>query len=169
MNATSIGRIPNWQKNLLWVIRLSFWFACFWAIIGTVWRPPLASVGLIVIFLVLLIAIEWVSRCLAAKKSSPPPATEAVQQQMIRSKTAEGLGRINGTFWAEFAEDAVTTTVHIPFCPAFENIPTVQVFPMDKTDSSLRLVSAKPFGVRVDVKRNRMDINRLCFTVVAEG
>jgi len=150
------------------VIRLCFWFACYWAIIGVMWRPPLASVGLVALFLVLLVALEWVSRRLTAKKTSLPKA-ETVQQQMTRTTTAEGLDRLEGKFWAEFQADAMTTTVHIPFCPAFERVPNVQVFLVDESDANLRIVSAKPFGMRVDVRRNSLAIDRLCFAVVAEG
>ena len=157
---------------LLYVsVRLCFWFACFWAIIGVIWRPPLSSVGLIAVFLLLLIAVEWVSRRLAAEKPLPFPfqGTETVQQQMIRTTTAGGLDRLNGTFWAEFPADALTTTVHIPFCPAFKSVPKVQVLPMEETDANLRVVSPKAFGVRVDVRRENLDVHRLCFAVVAEG
>ena len=158
-----VGRIGQ-------VIRFCFWFACFWVIIGVAWRPPLASVGLIAIFLVLLVAIEWVSRRLAPKTmpASSLPETDTVQQQMTRFTTAEGLDRLEGTFWADFPENAMTTTVHISFCPAFERVPRVQVFPKNATDTNLRVVSPKTLGVRVDVKRNNPAITRLCFTIVAE-
>jgi len=155
------------------VFRLSFWFACFLAIIGVAWRPPLASIGLIAIFLVLLVAVEWASRRLTAKKLLPPLSeSETVQQRMTRTKTAEGLDRLDGTFWAEFPADTMTTTVHIPFCPAFESVPKVQVFSTDETDAtdvSVRIVSPKMFGVRVDIKRNNLDIDRLCFTIIADS
>ena len=162
--------MPDFGRLLLVVARLSFWFACYWAIIGAVWRPPLASVGLVVLFLVLLVAIEWTSRRLAIKKTSQPPLpkTETVQQ-MTRTTTAEGQDRLDGTFWAEFPADAMTATIHIPFCPAFESVPTVQVFPMDETDASVRIVSTKVFGVRIDVKQSNPVVQRLCFTIVAEG
>jgi len=94
---------------------------------------------------------------------------EHVQQQMIRTKTAEGLERLDGTFCVEFPADAMTATVHIPFCPAFEKVPKIQVFPVDETDASLRIISPKVFGVRVDVKRNDSAIHRLCFAIVVEG
>ena len=158
---------------LLQVIRLPFWFACFWAVIGTAWRPPLASVGLMSIFLGLLFIIEGGSRRLTAKKLPKPVSAEPIEttlrQQIIRSKTAEGLDRLDGTFWAEFPAETMTATVHIPFCPAFEQIPNVQVFPVDATDVPLRITSLKKFGIRVDVKRNNEEMDRICFTVIAEG
>jgi len=165
--------LPNWHRVLLQVVRLPFWFACFWAIAGVAWRPPLASVGLVALFLLLCVAIEWASRRLSVKKlsktNSTEPVDETVRQQMIRSKTSEGLDRLEGTFWAEFPEDAMTTTVHIPFCPAFERTPKVQVFPVDETDAQLRITLQKTFGVRVDIKRNTVEIDRLCFALTAEG
>ena len=88
---------------------------------------------------------------------------------MIRSKTPEGLDRLDGTFLVEFSADTMTTTVHIPFCPAFERIPQVQVFPVDKTDAQLRIVSQKTFGVRIDIKRSNADLQQLHFAIIAEG
>ena len=165
----------NYGSVCVQVCRLTFWFACFFVIVGVVWRPPLSSVGLIAIFLVLLVALEWVSRRLTTKKLPPLPLpeSETIQQQMSRTRTAQGLDRLTGTFWAEFSEDVRTTTVHIPFCPAFERVPNVQVFPVDAADVSLRIISPKTFGVRVDVKRNNsqsnLEDNRIGFAVVAEG
>ena len=164
--------LPNWHRGLLQTFRLPFWFACFWAVVGVAWRPPLASVALIALFLMLLVAVEWASRRLIAKKlpkiESAEPMDETVRQQIIRSKTAEGGDRIDGTFWAEFSEGAMTTTIHIPFCPAFERIPKVRVFPVDETDAHLRIAPPKTFGVRVDVKRNNLLNNRLCFAIIVE-
>ena len=94
---------------------------------------------------------------------------EHVQQQMLRTKTAEGLERLDGTFCVEFPPDAMTTTVHIPFCPVFEKVPKIQVFPVDESSASLRIISPKTFGVRVDVKRNDPATQRLRFAIVVEG
>jgi hypothetical protein len=137
----------------------------------------LASVGLVALFLLLCIAVEWASRRLFAKngaivtlpKGRIEPEEETVRQQMIRSKTPEGLDRLEGTFWTEFSEDAMTATVHIPFCPAFERTPKVSVFPVDEADALLRISLPKTFGVRIDVKRNTVEIDRLCFALTAEG
>ena len=168
----------DWHRELLQVLRLPFWFACFWAVAGVAWRPPLASVVLLAIFLVLLVAVEWASRRLNSKKllSGKTPKIEpdqridqAVQQRIIRSRTLEGQDRIDGTFWVEFPADTMTTTVHIPFCPAFEQIPKVQVFPADEGNIHLRIMPPKIFGVRVDVKRSNIETGRLYFTMIAEG
>ena len=132
-----------------------------------------ASVGLLVIFLGLLVAVEWTTRRLTSKKLNSPSATPekaTVLQQMTRSKTAEGLERLEGTFWVEFPAEALTATVHIPFCPAFSGIPKVQAFPAEETDAGLRITSLpKPFGVRIDVKRSGSAIGRFCVAVIAEG
>ena len=163
---------PIWHRALLHVIRFSFWFACFWAVVGVTWRPPLASVGLMGIFLALLVAVEWVTRRLTSKKTPTvdiaEPMDETVRQQIIRSRTAEGLDRLDGTFWAEFSADAMTTTVHIPFCPPFERVPRVQVFPMNETSAHLRIAAPKTYGVRIDVRRNDGEPDQLCFGFVVE-
>jgi hypothetical protein len=135
-----------------------------------VWRPPLASVGLLVIFLGLLVVVEWASRRMASQRLFPSttPETESVQQQMTRTTTENGLDKLEGVFWAKFPENATTTTVHIPFCPAFASVPNIQVFPVDETDANLRVVSPKVFGVRIDVKRSNLEAHRLCFAIIAE-
>lgn len=153
-----------------------FWFACFWALVGTAWRPPLASAGLLALFIVLVAAIEWMTHRFTKKKSPFPmpineslSADKSVRQQMTRTQTAEGGDRFDGTFLAEFPAEAMTTTVHIPFCPAFEKTPNVQVYPLDESIAALRITSSKPFGMRVDVKRNHPAIAWLRFAVIAEG
>jgi len=182
---TNLYPLPNWPRELLLVIRLSFWFACFWTVIGTLWRPPLASLGLLFIFLVLTAVVEWLSRQLnpkyapAESRLMPSDTPNAPWlQKMTRIKTEEGLDRLEGTFLAEFPEGAATTTVHIAFCPAFEQTPTIQIFPLgdipdSETDSSFRIVQSKPYGVRIDVKRTDLhtesDTDRMYFTIVAEG
>jgi membrane protein implicated in regulation of membrane protease activity len=164
--------LPDWHRKLLLALRLPFWFACFLVVVGVVWRPPLASVGLILFFLVLLVAVEWLSRRWKKKpKNVYEPAEqveETMQQQITRSKTTEGLDRLDGTFWAEFPAEAMTAAVHVSFCPAFERVPTVQVFPINEPDAQLRIISPKTFGVRVDVKRNNLETDRLCFAMIAE-
>ena len=159
-------------------VRFPFWLACFLAVAGTAWRSPSASVALLTIFLALLLVVEWASRRMSAKwrtvKKMPKlemtePMDGTVRQQMIRTTTAEGEDRFDGTFLAEFPAQARTTTIHIPFCPAFDQVPKVQVFLMDEADALLRIISPKVFGVRVDIKRNNLEIDRLCFAVIAEG
>jgi len=162
------------SHSLLQAVRLPFWLACFLAAIGITWRTPLASVALLSTFLLLLVTIEWIARRLTATKfilhktSTIESADETFQQQMMRSKTAEGLDRLDGTFCVEFPTDTMSATVHIPFCPAFDKVPKIQVFPMDTTHSNLRMMPPKMFGVRVDVKRSSLETKRLRFAIIAE-
>jgi len=142
-------------------------------IIGVAWRPPLASVGLLAFFIVLLAAVAWTTRRLTANNIPSLPLEEKRQddnvlQQMIRSQTSEGLNRLDGTFLVKFPAKAMTTTVHIPFCPAFERVPKVQAFPVDEADAQLRIVAIKMFGVRIDVKRSNLTAHWLRFAFVAE-
>jgi len=172
MQIHTLTLLPNGRWRLLDIVRWSFWFACFWAVVGTVWRPPLASVALVCIFLLLLFAFEWTSRRLSqvnkiSKVEPDESIDDTVWQQIIRSKTPEGTERLEGTFWAEFPAKALTVTVHIPFCPAFERVPDVQVFSVDGTDVHMRIAPPKTYGVRIDVKRDSLTINRLCFAVIA--
>jgi len=177
---TSNTLLPNAPRGLLHVIRLPFWFACVLAVVGIAWRPPFESVVLISIFLILLIAVEWISRRLTRKSPKfdaepmdAEPMDDGIRQQMIRSKTAEGRDRLDGTFWAEFPEGAMTATVHIPFSPPFERAPKVQVYPLSETDAGesnghVRIAPPKTYGVRIDVKRSDSEVDQLCFAIIAE-
>lgn len=152
-------------------VRWPFWFACLLAAIGVVWPSPLVSIVLLFLCLVLLVAIEWAVRWTGPPLTggtSPTQCDENVQQQITRSKTAEGNDRLDGTFLVTFPADTMTVTVHIPFCPAFQRVPNVQVFLVDKTNASLRMISPKTFGVRVDVKRNDQETQFLRFAIVVE-
>jgi len=157
------------SNALLQSVRLPFWFACFLAVVGVTWRSPLASVVLLSFCLALLVAIEWAVRRFSSKDATAPlkgVGHDNVQQQIVRSQTAEGRDRLDGTFWVNFPADAMTTTMHIPFCPAFQRVPHVQVFPLDKTD--VRIISPKTFGVRVDVKRRDPETQHCRLTIVVE-
>ena len=85
--------------------------------VGTVWRPPDSSVGLLVLFLVLVVGIEWLARRLNTPKlpDAAESMDETILQHMIRSKTAEGLDRLEGTFLVQYPPEVMTATVHIPF------------------------------------------------------
>ena len=172
-------------RELLLAIRLSVWFACFWAIAGTFWRPPLTTLALTLFFLAIVFAVEWFSQTFQTKtgkaktcllkrlqtKTTTPNNTKIPQTQPLlqntRSKTPEGLDRLEGTFWADFPDGAKTVTVHIPFCPAFSQVPKLQIFPVDEPEANVRIVQAKPHGIRVDVKRSHLDSSRLCFAFEA--
>jgi hypothetical protein len=98
----------------------------------------------------------------------PIQCGENVLQQIIRSKTPEGIDRLEGTFLVTFSADTMTVPVHIPFCPAFQRVPNVQVFLADKANAGLRVISPKTFGVRVDAKRNDQETQFLRFVLVVE-
>jgi hypothetical protein len=108
---------------------------------------------------------EWYEE----KSSDKESVDELICQQMTRSKTAEGLDRVEGNFLAVFPTDALTVTQHIPFCPAFASVPRVQAFIIDETDAKIHVFSPKTFGVRIDIKRTNIATDRLHFAIVAEG
>ena len=145
----------------------------------------MASLGLLPIFLVLLIIVEWLTRRLNPKHSPADgnlsiseTANALPHQRITRIKTAEGLDRFEGTFLAEFPPGTTMTTVHVAFCPAFEHTPTIEILPAgeisaDKAEVNFRIVQSKPYGMRIDVKRNNVcaesDAGQVRFTIVAVG
>lgn len=93
---------------------------------------------------------------------------ERTTRQTVRLRTEEGRDRLEGTFRIEFRDDQLTSSVHIPFCPPFETVPSVQAFLLDEADAKLSVADPQLFGVRVDVKRDRSAPLRLRIAVLAE-
>ncbi len=94
---------------------------------------------------------------------------EGITQQLVRRRTDEGTDRLEGTFLVEFPENQRTASVHVPFCPAFEGTPKIDVVLLDGEDATLSVVKPKPFGVRIDAKRRENAVGTVRILVVAEN
>lgn len=94
---------------------------------------------------------------------------EGTTQRTIRCRTEEGIDRFEGTFLVEFRPDQSTASVHVPFCPAFETIPSVDVYFLDEADAKLNVAETQLFGTRIDVKRKASAPTKFPIAVVAEA
>jgi hypothetical protein len=93
---------------------------------------------------------------------------DSVTQKIVRCSGETGKDRLEGTFLVEFHDDQLTATIHIPFCPAFESDPNVEVFLLDDVDIKWNIFKPRHFGVRIDFKRNSLDAKKIRIMVVAE-
>jgi hypothetical protein len=92
----------------------------------------------------------------------------SVTQKIVRRSAETGKDRLEGTFLVEFHDDQLTSTIHIPFCPAFESNPNVEVFLLDDVDIKWNIFKPRHFGVRIDFKRNSFETKKIRIMVVAE-
>lgn len=93
---------------------------------------------------------------------------ENTLSQVVRTRTEENRERLEGTFCVEFLPDQWTTTIHVPFCPAFDTPPHVEAFVLDEEDVKLTIFEPKTFGVRIDVKKRSRETSRLHIAITAE-
>jgi hypothetical protein len=79
-----------------------------------------------------------------------------VLQQITRSRTALGTETIAGTVVAEFAAGERTATVHVAFCPPFEERPTIAV---EAADGEAKVTQLLHHGARIEVRLPRESAN----------
>jgi len=169
MNEMRFDTLPF---GLFVTTQFALWTACVLALFGVFWRSvPFEPSILLFGFFVALVAVAelvWWKR----PTSIPLPAEEELEeeafdagalQQIVRSRTEDGAERLEGTFLVEFTPNQRTASVHVPFCPAFETTPTVEVLPLEG-DAMASVDSPRPFGVRVDVKRKDEEPVRILVT-----
>lgn len=161
-----IPQTPNTELRtplhygLLLTTQFALWTACALAAFGVFWRAvPFEPHILLFGFFVALAAIAelvWWNRpsstqlLIEEKKEEEFDANAT--QQITRFRTEEGTDRLEGTFLVEFVPDQRTASVHVPFCPVFAATPMVEALLLDG-EATLSVVKPRPFGVRVDVKR----------------
>ncbi|GHT38485.1 hypothetical protein FACS189427_12610 [Planctomycetales bacterium] len=80
---------------------------------------------------------------------------ENITHQLTRRKTQDGNELVEGMILAEFTDNQLTATVHIPFCPPFEQTPAVEAYLLEDTDATVSVSSSEVFGVRFEVKRKK--------------
>lgn len=88
-------------------------------------------------------------------------------QRLVRRRTDENVDQLEGSFLVEFDEDQLTAVMHVPFCPAFDTVPNVDVFLLDEVPAKLIVSEPQIFGVRVEVKRDKSAPDRLRLVLLA--
>jgi hypothetical protein len=141
------------------------WLVFAWAIAlpGT----PLAGV----ILFVALLAIEetWSIRTSGWDMASPPlarpvaskaagaavraAASEEIQQEVVRGKTAAGADWLRARLHVDLAAGQRTATAHIAFCPPFDRLPQVEASQLAGPECRIKVALTLAHGLRLEVKR----------------
>jgi len=75
-----------------------------------------------------------------------------VTQWLTRSRTSDGE-TIEGGVRIEFVKNQRDATIHVSFCPPFQNIPELTTEDLDAADLEIRVAAIFPFGMRLTVRR----------------
>lgn len=96
---------------------------------------------------------------LPARRSSPAidsdKATGQLLQELIRTRSADGVEIIRGTVAAEFAPGDRMAIVHIAFCPPFERIPRVEAEVAAGPACDVKIAQILHQGARLEVRLAR--------------
>jgi len=81
-----------------------------------------------------------------------PPDSDAIVQQLTRTKTPEGPEMIVGWLRLPLAPGQRSGVLHAAFCPPLEGPPIIQFEQIDGPPARIKLAQAYAYGARFDVK-----------------
>jgi hypothetical protein len=96
-----------------------------------------------------------------SKREASESASEPIEvlgtllQQLTRSRDADGCESIQGRLVAEFAPGERTISLHVAFCPPFEQVPEVEAEAADGPDASVQVAQVLHNGARLEVRLQR--------------
>ena len=79
------------------------------------------------------------------------PAADILQQLTLRT-TTEGGQELSGWLRMPLAAGQRTGSLHVAFCPSFNQAPQVQAEAVSGPDCRLKAAQVLPYGARLDVK-----------------
>ena len=87
-----------------------------------------------------------------------PPASDLfsagdVVQQLVRSRSAAGADRLQGWLRTDFEPSERNATLHVAFCPPFDETPKLTVRQVSGPASRIKPMQLMPYGVRLELKR----------------
>jgi hypothetical protein len=84
--------------------------------------------------------------------AEPSPFAGDVVQKLIRTQ-ADGVDRIQGWLKARLAESERNATLHVAFCPPFDEAPTLTVVQTNGPECRIKTGQLLSYGVRLELKR----------------
>jgi MFS family permease len=79
------------------------------------------------------------------------PEADVLQQLTLRG-TAEGGQELSGWLRVSLEAGQRTASLHVAFCPAFDNVPIVQAEPVSGPPCRIKAAQVLPYGARLEVK-----------------
>ncbi len=91
----------------------------------------------------------------AAPDSERLDNQQTVSQEWRRSSNRQGQEEISGRFRGEFLEGQTLVPLHLPIWPPLATTPKIECLPENRANIRVRVVTAQPYGVRLELKRGR--------------
>jgi hypothetical protein len=79
------------------------------------------------------------------------PAADVLQQLTLRTR-AEGGQELSGWLRIPLAAGQRSGSLHVAFCPSFDQAPQIEVEPVYGPDCRIKAAQVLPYGARLDVK-----------------
>ncbi len=146
-----------------------------WRCLAIAFAKPVPAI-IMILTAALLAGLAWLARVSATRRASgaaiaqvPPfvgritaspkieggeptePAADVMQQLTLRT-TAEGGQELSGWLRMPVAVGQRSGTLHVAFCPPFEQAPDVQVEAVSGPTCRIKVTEAMPYGVRIEIK-----------------
>jgi hypothetical protein len=77
---------------------------------------------------------------------------EQLVQQLTRAKTADGADVLRGSLYAAFPIGGRAMSIHVAFCPPFEERPRIEFRQTGGPAARIKLAQLLAFGARFDIK-----------------
>ncbi len=78
---------------------------------------------------------------------------ENVRMRLLRKKDETGTETLESWIRADFRPGERSVSVHVPFCPVFEDQPRIDAVPFEGEEIEIGTSQLTPLGVRLDLKR----------------
>jgi hypothetical protein len=98
-----------------------------------------------------IVSADRGGRGYSSRSETPGPDGEAIQR-LIRTRTA-GTDRIQGWLKATFDENERNATLHVAFCPPFDEVPTLTVVQIGGPECRIKAGQVLSYGLRLELKR----------------
>jgi hypothetical protein len=79
------------------------------------------------------------------------PGADVLQQLTLRA-SAEGGQELSGWLRVPLTAGQRTGSLHVAFCPTFNDVPSVQAEPVSGPDCRIKAAQVLPYGARLDFK-----------------
>lgn len=100
--------------------------------------------------------------------NSDEVTSSGLVQQFARRQAEDGSELIEAVLTAVFAPFERETVVHLPFQPALASTPHIECEPLDTSEVTATVTSARPYGVRIELRRETADERELAVPIGVE-
>jgi|GEM_PF-6809257 len=84
------------------------------------------------------------------------PVKTLAKSQDFKYTVVRTNDSVRGTICVLMKSETKQCTVHVPFCPPFEDVPKILLKQVSSHDVKLNLVFVRPYGMKIDIRKNNL-------------